>query len=127
MVEAEIAHPNICKMLTIIPLLDGQQYRVKIVFEFIQKTLMQEIEERKACNPPGYYNEEELRGFLRKIASALQFAHSKSIAHRDINPEHVYITPGGEYKLSDFGVAWRGADAKAYGKTLTGELTFMCP
>jgi len=125
-VAAEIAHPNICKMLTIIPLLDGQQYRVKIVLEFIQTTLMKEIEERRARDQ-GYYSEEELRDFLRKMASALQFAHSKSIAHRDINPEHVYITPGGEYKLSDFGVAWRGADQKPLSQTLTGQLTYMCP
>jgi len=126
-VAAEIAHPNICKMLTIIPVVDGQQYRVKIVLEFIQTTLMKQIEERKARIPSDHYNEEELRDFLSKLASALQFAHSKGIAHRDINPEHVYITPRGEYKLSDFGVAWRGSDQKPLSQTLAGQLTFMCP
>ena len=126
-VQAEIAHPNICKMITMQPEQDGPRFRVKIVFEFIQKRLLQEIEERRGHNPPLHYTEDELRVFLRKIANALRLAHSKNIAHRDINPEHIYITPEGEYKLSDFGSAWRKDDERAYASTLVGQFMFMCP
>jgi serine/threonine protein kinase len=89
--------------------------------------LLSEIEDRRKRNPPTYYTEEELRSFLSKIASALQFAHSRGVAHRDINPEHIYITPDEDHKLSDFGAAWREADHKALSRTLTGQLIFMCP
>ena len=127
-VAAETAHPNICKMLTIIPVQEGDHFRVKIACEFIEKRLLQEIERRRTGSPNTlHYTELELRVFLSKMASALQFAHSKRIAHRDINPEHIYITPDGDYKLSDFGVAWRGADERALRETLTGQLIFMCP
>lgn len=126
-VTAEIAHPNICKMFTMFPTQESSGLHIKLVFEFCDRTLLSEIEDRRKRNPPLYYTEEELRSFLSKIASALQFAHSRGVAHRDINPEHIYTTPDGNYKLSDFGASWREDDHKAYSRTLTGQPTFMCP
>jgi len=117
LVVAGVPHPNICGILSIFPLFDGARYRLKVVFEFLEKTLLQEIEERRARNPPGHYSEEELRSFLRKMASALQFTHSKSFANRNVNPEHIYITAEGEYKLSNFGQM----------PHVEGPFLFMCP
>ncbi|RLI78812.1 hypothetical protein DRP04_09750 [Archaeoglobales archaeon] len=39
------------------------------------------------------------------VASALEYAHSKLIAHTDINPKNVLLTSFGEAKLTDFGLA----------------------
>jgi serine/threonine protein kinase len=124
---AEIAHPNVCKLLAIIPIQEGDHFRVKVAFEFLEKRLLQEIEERRGRSPVHHYTEQELRIFLYKTASALQLAHSKNITHRDIDPEHIYVTPEGEYKLVDFGVAWREADRRGFARCQTGQTIFMCP
>lgn len=39
------------------------------------------------------------------VARALAFMHSRNIIHRDIKPDNVFITLGGDVRLGDFGFA----------------------
>lgn len=47
----------------------------------------------------------QIRNVVRQVASALQFAHSHDVVHRDIRPSNILLSPEGKVKLTDFGLA----------------------
>jgi serine/threonine protein kinase/tetratricopeptide (TPR) repeat protein len=50
-------------------------------------------------------NQTERIRLILKVCEAVQFAHCNLIVHRDIKPDNVLVTAGGNPKLIDFGVA----------------------
>jgi eukaryotic-like serine/threonine-protein kinase len=51
---------------------------------------------------------EEALPISKQIAEALEYAHERGIIHRDLKPPNVKITPDGQVKLLDFGLAGAG-------------------
>ena len=47
----------------------------------------------------------EAISIMVQLSSALAYAHSHGIVHRDVKPQNIYLLPDGLVKLGDFGIA----------------------
>lgn len=60
------------------------------------------------------------------ICKALEYCKAFNIIHRDIKPENIFISPSGDYKLGDFGIA-RTVEKTTSGMSKKGTYTYMAP
>jgi eukaryotic-like serine/threonine-protein kinase len=95
---AGLIHPYIARLLDAGKLADGRPY---FVMEYVEG---QTIDEYAASHQPAV-----LELFL-KVCSAIQFAHQNLVIHRDLKPSNILVTPSGEPRLLDFGIAKLLAD-----------------
>jgi Tol biopolymer transport system component/predicted Ser/Thr protein kinase len=98
---AALNHPHICTLYDI-----GPNY---LVMEYIEGvTLSERI--RAGAIPI-----EEALPIAKQVAEALESAHEKGVIHRDLKPANIKLTPQGNVKVLDFGLA-----AIRQGSALTG-------
>lgn len=60
------------------------------------------------------------------ICRALELCQKYHVVHRDIKPENIFISPSGDYKLGDFGVA-KTMKSELTVMTVAGTYTYMAP
>ncbi len=58
-----------------------------------------------AAEPAGKLSRDLVLKLLRQIAEVLDYAHRQGIVHRDIKPANIMVTPEGQPKIADFGIA----------------------
>ncbi len=106
---AQLSHPHI---VTVIDRGedDGQQF---IVFEYVDGENLKQLVERTGPLPTRRALE-----LAVAVADALGFAHEHGLIHRDVKPQNVLLTPDGDAKVTDFGIA-RSFEVE-HGMTQTG-------
>jgi serine/threonine-protein kinase len=65
-----------------------------------------------------------------QLAQALDYAHANHVVHRDMKPENVIVTPAGQAKVMDFGIAFvEGARRVTWGRlsSQVGTPDYMAP
>jgi serine/threonine-protein kinase len=100
---ARLAHPGIVAVHDV-----GQaEGRPYLVMEFVAgRALAAELASQ------GRLAAREAVQIAVALADALGHAHERDVAHRDVSPANVVLTPEGAVKLLDFGVAREAGDAE---------------
>ena len=108
-VIARLSHPNIVTVYEV----QLEREPIYIVMELLEGRSLDKVV-REETLPL-----RQIVGIGIDVAKALGYAHSKGIVHRDIKPSNIILSPHGEVKLTDFGIA-QVADTSAAEKTQLG-------
>jgi serine/threonine-protein kinase len=93
---ARLQHPNIARLL------DGgidDEGRPYFALEYVEGEPIDRYSATRAASV-----DERLRLFLQ-VCRAVSYAHANLVVHRDLKPAHVMVTPDGQVRLLDFGIA----------------------
>jgi len=115
-IQAHLRHPNILRLY-------GYFYdstRIYLILEFAAKGEL--YKELQKC---GQFDEKRSAKYIRSLAAALDYCHSKHVIHRDIKPENLLLDLRGELKIADFG--WSVHAPHSRRTTLCGTLDYLPP
>lgn len=70
------------------------------MFEFVEKTVLEELDSTPNGLPPL-----QIKEIFYQILKALSYLHKNNIIHWDVKPENLLISLNGVVKVCDFGFA----------------------
>jgi serine/threonine protein kinase len=116
---ARLNHPHVVAVYDLVVEGDDRW----LVMEYVAGATLAELVRRDGPLTP-----DQAAPLLRQAADALAAAHEAGIVHRDVKPSNILVTPDGQVKLSDFGIARAQADASLTQTGLvTGSPAYLAP
>ena len=118
-VMASLEHQNIC---SVISLEDNHEFSA-IIMEYLDGMDLKSYVDKYGAVP-----EKKVMNWLKQIAHALDYAHSKGYVHRDIKPSNFFLTRKGHIKIMDFGIA-KAQDSmiSTHTDSKMGSVVYMSP
>lgn len=118
------AHPNVATLYGATLNQRGNWYIVCLAMERLDTNLHQEIERRVKTR--NFWVEKQLWEYLIPVVSALEYAQSVDLCHRDIQPRSLFLTNDGVIKVGDFSSA-RHCTSQSQTSTVKGSPNFLSP
>ncbi|HKR63324.1 MAG TPA: serine/threonine-protein kinase, partial [Thermoanaerobaculia bacterium] len=92
-VLSKLDHPNICRIYDVLEREDGDYLVLELVEGATLRARLHELSRSEAI------------GVALDVARVLAVTHARAIVHRDLKPDNIMITPAGQVKVLDFGLA----------------------
>ena len=116
---ARLNHPHVVAVFDLVT--EGEE--TWLVMEYVEGVSLSGLIARDGALTP-----DEAAPLVRQAADALTAAHAAGIVHRDVKPSNMMVTPQGDVKLTDFGIARAEADASLTQTGLvTGSPAYLAP
>ena len=101
--------------------IDGQH--PFLVMELVEGGTLRELLDERGPMPP-----HAVAAVLAPVLGGLAVAHREGLVHRDVKPENVLISDGGEVKIADFGLVRAIAEAKITSTSvILGTAAYLSP
>lgn len=114
---ARLTHPNIVAVYDY----GEQEGHAYLVMEYIAGGT---LKARLGGKPLPYA---DALAVVRAVGSALDYAHSKGVIHRDVKPGNILYTDDGRIVLSDFGIVRLADDESSLTRGVIGTPQYMSP
>ncbi|NKE17216.1 serine/threonine-protein kinase [Neoroseomonas oryzicola] len=69
----------------------------------------------------------EIVRIMGEVCAGLHYSHQRGVVHRDIKPGNIMLTPDGQVKIADFGIARLENSSMTQVGTLIGTPSYMAP
>ena len=90
-----VRHPNVVQIREVM----ATRSRIFVVMEYVRGG------ELFAKVAKGRLREDQARRYFQQLISAVDYCHSRGIAHCDIKPDNLLLDDAGNLKVSDFGLS----------------------
>jgi len=117
-IQSHLRHNNILRLF-------GYFYDESRVYLILEYAPRGELYKSLQKQEHGRFAEPQAALYIKQMADALTYCHSKKVIHRDIKPENLLLDVSGNIKIADFG--WSVHAPNSRRATMCGTLDYLPP